>query len=367
MAIDLSAAAIATKSDSPQPKSTATVTRQERIFFVERLTLLLETGHPLHVALQVLQSQSGISRLQRVAADIENDIAQGSSFARALEQHPNVFSKTFTNLVAAGEAGGFLPEVLNELVHMEEKADRLRSTIVSACSYPAFLVTFSVAVVAFVLIVVFPKFEVMFAAIHDQLPKTTLALMWASNMLTEHWAWICIAVVAGIGGIWLWARSVAGMTLIDRAKLRIPVLRTLFAEIYLIYTMRVISLSINHGVSVPEALQACREVVRNREFRALMDDVIKDVHEGKGISSGFGRSPFVPSLAKEMLATGDRAGELALVMRRLADFFDRELSRRLTAFSKVVEPFMLLVMGVVVGVIVTSLILPIFKLSKAVH
>ena len=140
-----------------------------------------------------------------------------------------------------------------------------------------------------------------------------------------------------------------------------------FGELYLTQSMRVIGLSLGHGVSVPDTLKACRDVVRNQEFREFMDKVAVEVNEGRGLSAGFEKSYFLPPLAMQMVAAGEESGNLPLVATRIADFYERELTRRLNLLAKLIEPIMLLVMGVVVGLIVASLILPIFKLSRAVH
>ena len=132
-------------------------------------------------------------------------------------------------------------------------------------------------------------------------------------------------------------------------------------------SMWVLGLSLGHGVSVPDALKACRDVVHNTRFRAFMTSVEAEVQEGRGMTPAFESSDLVPSLAKQLIATGEQTGNLAIVMNRLADFYERELGRKLQTFAKLVEPVMLLVMGVVVGLLVASLILPIFKLSKAVR
>jgi type II secretory pathway component PulF len=250
---------------------------------------------------------------------------------------------------------------------MDEKQQQLNSTLSSALSYPAFLILFSVGVVVFVLVAVFPKFAEMFGRIRDQLPITTIALMWMSDMLRSYWYLIIPAIAGGIGGLVFWFKQPKGMLMLDNAKLTIPGVSKIFIQIYMTRLLRVMSISLGNGVSVLDTLVACREVIRNSKFREYMKEIEIKVTEGKGIAAGFADVPFIPALVKQMINTGEETGNLAKVMGRVADFYDRELSKRVTTLAKLAEPVMLLVMGAVVGIIVSSLILPIFKLSKAVH
>jgi type II secretory pathway component PulF len=342
------------------------VSAKDRKFFIERLALMLDTGSSLHASLESLGQQVDNPRLREILEALQQDVSSGMAFSQAVAKHPQVFSRTYVNLIEAGERAGIMPAVLEQLMEMEDKQMQLRSSLLSAFYYPAFLVCFSVAVVLFVLIVVFPKFGPLFANIADELPPTTLFLMAASNFLRKYWI-LVIAASAVAGFItYRWLSRPEGAATIDRLKLRLPVVREIFAQIYLSQFLRVMGLSLANGVSVPDALQACREIVDNVEFRGFLDRVQRQVHEGKGVSAGFQGTDFVPPLVRQMIATGDESGNVSVVMTRVAVFYEREFMRRLSTLSKLVEPLMLLVMGVVVGLVVASLILPIFKLSRAV-
>ncbi len=338
----------------------------ERVLFTERLALLLETGVPLHAALGSLLQQAGQPQLRRMIATISEDILAGERFSTALGRH-RLFPVTYVNLVAASEAGGFLAEVLAQLVEMDEKEERLRATLVSALSYPLFLMAFSGAVVLFILVSVFPKFSVMFASIHDQLPWTTRVLLAVSDTLTQHGALVGAAVALLCGGGWLLSRRPETAMKIDRLKLRAPLLRDIFARIYLTRLLRVMGISLERGVTILATLEACRAVVPNADVQRFILDLEADVTEGKGIAAGFQNSAFVPVAVQQMIATGEATGTLGRVMSRVADAYDRELTQQLAKLSKLAEPVMLLVMGVMVGTIVSSLILPIFKLSRVAH
>jgi type II secretory pathway component PulF len=338
----------------------------DRMFFTEQLALLLETGESLYGALTTIVKQTENADMRKKVEKIAQDISEGQSFAAALQAHETVFPSTYVNLVAASEKGGFMHEVLQQLLHMDEKREQMRTTLVSAATYPMFLIAFSLAVVVFVLVVVFPKFGDMFASIYDQLPGTTKALMAASDLIRKYW----ILLMAGCGVIFLgarqWLTTEAGTRRVDHMKLHLPGIRDIFTQIYLVQSLQVLSLSLNNGVSVMESLEACRDVVKNSLFRGLIEKVEESVQAGAGVAAGFEGSTFLPDLAKHMLATGEQTGNLGKVSGRICEYYEVQLSKKLDALSKLAEPIMLLVMGVVVGVLVSSLILPIFKLSRAV-
>jgi type II secretory pathway component PulF len=342
------------------------VSSSDRRFFTEQLSLMLETGANLHQALVLLQQQHQLPAMASVIDELVAGVAGGRSFSATLADHPEVFSTTYVNLVAASEGGGFIHEVLAELLRMDEQAEELNNTVRSALSYPAFLSLFSLGVIIFVLVVVFPKFSVMFAKIHDQLPMTTIVLMHASDFLRAYWMQMMAAITAITMLTLQWARKPTGRETIDRLKLTLPGIKHVFMQVYLTQSLRVMSLSLANGVNITDTLIATRDVVRNSLFQRFFVTVEEQVAQGNGIAIGFKQNDLIPLLAQQMLATGEETGNLSKVMSRLADYYERELTKRLKSMSKMAEPIMLMVMGVIVGVIVSSLILPIFKLSRAV-
>ena len=340
---------------------------RERMFFTERLALLLDTGTPLHTALQTLARQASHPDLQRLMTELRDAVSGGATFSQALSRHPAVFPATYVNLIGAAEQGGFLPTALDRLRDMEERREELRSTMVSALAYPGVLAFFSVAVVIFVLVVVFPKFDEIFSLIHDQLPITTRWLMATSDVLRGWWLPILIAIAAATHGASSFLSRPEGQAMLDRFMLATPGLRTIVVQLNVVQLLRVMSLSLGNGVPMVEALRSGRESVSSPHFRAFVADLERNVQEGRGLAVGFEREGLMPDLVKQLVATGDESGQLPVVMSRLADFYEREWRRALGVVAKVAEPAMLLFMGCVVGLIVSSLILPIFKLSRAVH
>lgn len=348
------------------PGSSKRASASDRMFFTEQLALMLETGETLLGALTTIAKQTENTEMQTIIEKVALDISEGHSFAAALAEHDHIFSSTYINLIAASETGGFMHEVLEQLLHMEEKREQLRTTLVSAATYPIFLITLSIAVVVFVLVVVFPKFGDMFQSIHDQLPISTRVLMAASEVMREYWYLLLGAIGVVIVAFRQWLGTEAGAARIDYIKLHAPGIRDIFTQIYLVQVLQVLGLSLNNGVSVMESLEACRDVVKNSLFRGLIVRIEESVQAGAGVAAGLADSTFLPDLARHMISTGEQTGNLGKVVDRISVYYEVQLAKKLDKLAKLAEPIMLLIMGVVVGVLVSSLILPIFKLSRAV-
>ena len=370
MAIETKPAALAAEKKEIPFKSLFArrkISFRERMFLTERLALLLETGGALQPSLQSLEKQTKNPALAAIIGKLADDVMSGQQFSVALAKHPDLFSKTYVKLIEAGEQGGFMAKTLHELQKMEQKKEKLRRTIVAALSYPVFLIIASFAVMVFVLVFVFPKFAILFESIRDQLPVTTIMLMAASDALRHYWYLFLLGLAAAAYFTRQWLRSSAGRLRVDKLKLSLPGIETIFTEIYIVQSLRILSLSLNNGVSLVEAILACHEVTGNSIFTAFMDKLHRYVSEGSSFAAGFVETDFIPDMVGQMIMTGEQSGNLATVMERVADFYERELENRVTLVSKIIEPLMLLLMGVVVGLMVSSLILPIFRLSRAVH
>ncbi len=342
------------------------ISDRDRKFFTEQMALLLETGTPLQQSLQALRRQLDNPAMIEVVEQLSDDIGQGMQFSAALARRPDFFPSTYVSLIAASEDGGFMHEVLEQLLALEEKREQLRQTMVSALSYPVFLLIFALAVVVFVLVVVFPKFADLFSQIADQLPASTAFLMAASDVLKHHWMVLAGGCAGAILAFKVWSGTDSGAYRLDWARLNLPLVRNIYTQMYLVNSLRVLALSLANGVGMMDSLQACKNVVTNRLFREFIGKVEAQVEIGNGVAAGFRNVSFIPPIVEQMIATGEETGNLPKVMSRLADYFENELASKLRTVSRLAEPVMLLIMGGVVGLIVSSLILPIFKLTRVV-
>ena len=348
------------------PKLGGRISAKDRMFFTEQLALMLATGTALYPSLQSIAQQMKSSPMHNTVLEIADGVMNGRSLSEELAAHPRVFTPVYVSLVAASEGGGFLHEVLEQLCSMEEQNAKLKATLVSAFSYPAFLIVFSIFVLAFVLLVVFPKFAELFTAIGDQLPASTKVLMATSNFLLDQWLLVLVGLVGVILAATLWLRTPLGRAFADQTKLSAPLLSRVWQQVYLVLILRVLGLSIQHGVSLVDAVRTSRDVVTNGVVQKFLLGLSETLQQGGRLAQGLGHASWLPDLAKQMLTTAEESGSLAPVMLRLADYYNRELDRLLERFSKMIEPIMLVVMGALVGLLVSSMILPIFKLSSAV-
>ncbi len=373
MAIDFSdsASTSTTKKSSSyltiQLGSASKLTAVHRKFFTEQLTLLLETGNTLHGSLEMLGKQTDHPLMKKLIEDLHEKVTKGQPFSKALKSHRKLFSSTYITLVAAGEDGGYLPTVLSHLLEMEEKREELRSMVISAFTYPVILIVFSIIIVVFVLTSIFPKFTVMFESSGASLPAITQVLMTASDFLMAYW-WLLLFGIVGTG---LYLNMMIKQPLIraklDEKVLIMPVLGSLMTRLYLTHMMRLLNLSLGNGVTLIDALTICKDASSNTAFQRFVQKLVDNVSEGKGLGVGFREAEFIPQLIKQMIQTGEESGKLALVTGRVADYYQRELGKKLNMLSKIIEPVMLLAMGIFVAFIVSALILPIFQLSSTMH
>lgn len=339
----------------------------EVLFFTSQISLMLEIGTPLAGAISTIRDQTENPAFRELIADVLRDIEAGRQLSDAMRRHPRVFDHVFVSMVHAGETGGFLKDILDRLVEIQEKRQVLKTQLRSALTYPAVLCVVAFVVIIFVLVFVLPKFTGFFAGKESILPFTTRFMMSLSASLKAHW-WIYI--LSGVGsaiGLKTALDSKAGQAFMGFAAVKAPYLSRLFTKINTCHMLRTLGNLMESQVSLVEALQVTRSTLSNPYFRSFIDRIVEHVKEGGKFSQPFASFPYTLDSVKKMVATGEEAGNLPKVMLRLAKFYDAEVDREVKNFSSMIEPAALVVMGGVVGLIVSSVILPLFKLSSAIH
>jgi type II secretory pathway component PulF len=282
-------------------------------------------------------------------------------------KYPQIFSDVYVSLIKAGENSGELKDMLDRAVIVKEKQERFMDTLKKAMTYPLILCGVSVAVVIFLLTFVFPRFAVLFEEIADILPASTKLLLYLSKSIRSSWLLAAILLGIFVGGIYAILKSTKGKLMIDKLKLSFPMVKNLFIRIYLVQMMRTLGFLMGCNVPLMEALQITRRGVSNLIFVRFIDETATNLEEGRGMSQAFVDSEFIPESAKQIVKTGEETQNIAKVMLRLSDFYENEIEDQMKKFATIIEPVLLIIMGVVVGGIVMSLILPIFKLSKIAH
>ena len=336
-------------------------------FFTSQLSLMLEIGTPLNSALKTLKDQTENEAFKKLIQSMLQDIEEGRQLSDAMKQHPRVFSSVFISMVKAGETGGFLRDILDRLVEIQEKRQALKAQLRSVLTYPAVLSMVAFLVVVFVLVYVLPKFTAFFEGKESILPFTTRFLMTLSASIKEYW-WIYILSSIGLAlCLKFFKESEIGRALTDRFLVSGPLVANLSNKINTCQFLRILGNLMESHVPLLEALEVTRATIMNRYFMQFIDRIIEHVKGGGRFSQPFATYPYTMESVKKMVATGEEVGSLPKVMLRLAEFYDTEVDRELKNFASMIEPLTLIVMGAVVGLIVSSVVLPLFKLSGMVH
>lgn len=339
----------------------------ELVLFTQQLALLLGTGNSIAPSIGAMASQmrSPIFRqtLERVHARLE----EGIPLSDCLKQHPKVFDALYISIVRAGEASGALRESLDRLAHMLEVERQVKARIREAMTYPMVLTVIMFAVVLFMVFYMVPRFEDIFAEIGDELPLSTRCLLGGMQFLRSRW-WLAIPIlVAAAFTVRRVLTSQAVARVWDRLKLKLPLVGRLFYGAYLYRLFSSLGLLLSSHVPHLEAIDIARHSVRNERFQELFDRLREQVEAGRGVAAAFLEVRFLPEAVQLMISTGEASGALDTVMARLSERYREELESDIRRLSTLIEPVMLVAMGVAVGFIAVSFIMPLFKLSRAVH
>jgi type II secretory pathway component PulF len=326
------------------------VTNREIIFFTNQLALMLEIGTPLNESLAVIQGQVKNPPFRLIVATLLEEVEGGKSLSEALQRHPRTFSPEYISLVSAGESSGQVHQMLNRVMQLQERREAFATALKGSLTYPAVLCLVSVVVVIFMLVFVFPRFETLFSGIEDILPPTTKFLMAVSHYLKEFWyVPLAITGLAWAGLVQL-LKTEQGKLAVDKIKTTLPLLAGLYVKIYLSQFMRTLGFLLGSSVPLLDAF----------------DRIVSNVETGNGVSPAFAETSFVPETVSQMVKVGEESQSVDRVLLRLSDYYEGEIGSDIKKVTTIIEPALLILMGIVVGVIVISLILPIFKLSRVV-
>lgn len=340
---------------------------KDRNVFFRQLANLMQAGMPILRALSTLCEQAETPKLRELMQELHDSVQEGSSLASALEQHPKIFPPMYINLTRAGEAGGMLDEVLWRMVSFGEKDEELRGKAVGAMVYPAFLLIISCVTIFILVSFVFPKFVTIFNDFDASLPFITTIVIGVSSFMGKFW-WIVLAL-AGFAAVGIrgYLRTEVGQENRDRTLLRIPVLKSLIQRYEMAKFARTLGTLFDNGVPVLTALSITADTLSNSLIRRDIKSIQKRVADGESISASLKTSRYFPPLVTNMLAVGEESGRLGDVTQRVADAYDVEVDRAMKAFTALLEPLIIVVMGVVVGFLVIAMLLPMLTLSSQIR
>lgn len=335
----------------------------EQVFFFSQLSLMIEIGTSLTEGLQALADQSRNPAFKEILLAMLKDLQEGRQLSDAMIRYPRVFNRVYVSLTKAGEAGGFLKNSLESIVALIERRQALIAQLRATLTYPVVLCLMAMAVVIFVLVGILPKFMVLFDGKERLLPSSTRVMMALSASLRSYsWAYLIgIAASAFFGTAFF--RGETGQAMKDRFLVTTPLIAPMFNKILTCQLLRTLGSLMESRVPLIEALDITRTTFTNRHFAAFVDQIREHVREGGTLSRVFARNPYVMETVKQMVATGEEVGKLPKVMLRLAEFYDAEIQNDLKIIGSLVEPAALIVIGTIVGLLVSSVILPIFRIA----
>jgi type IV pilus assembly protein PilC len=331
--------------------------------FTRQFATMINAGLPLVKCLNILAEQTESPVLTSVIADVQHEVEMGRSLSEALGKHPESFKQLYTSMVRAGEIGGVLDDVLLRIATTLESEDEIKRKIKSALTYPVAMLCISLLLLAIMLIFVVPIFEKMFKNMGASLPAFTKFIMTISHFLTSIKGVIFILFV--IGGVILlrrWVRTPSGKRRLDALKLRLPVFGVLFHKMSLSRFSRTLGTLVASGVPILQALEITSNTVGNMLVAEAVDNVRAGVKEGDSIARPLGQSPLFPPMVTQMLAIGEETGALDTMLNKVSDFYDSEVASTVEALTSLLEPVLIVFLGLVVGTIVIALYMPIFSL-----
>ncbi len=340
------------------------ITQRDVLFFTQDLHALLEAGLAMDKALSILMDVSEKDKFKQVVAGILKSIEAGNSLSEALANYPKIFSTLYINMTRAGEAGGVLPAVLERLAVFLENSQELREYIISAMVYPIFLVCVGGVSIIIMLTFVIPKFSVIFADMGQAMPLSTKVLLSISNGLRAYW-WLMLGfMAAGVIAIRRYIQTPAGRVKYDRIKLTWPVMGKLVQSVEVARFSRTLGTLIKSGVPILMALQLVREIIANQIIAAALQTVYDRVKEGDSLSSPLEKQSVFPPLAVQMISVGEQTGKLDLMLLRVAENYEKTVRNMIKRLVNLLEPAMILTMGILVGFIVISMLMAVFSMNE---
>ncbi len=345
-----------------QPK----VKESEIIIFARQFSTMIDAGLPLLQCLDILQSQQENPTFKKNLKKIKASVETGETFAGSLKKFPKLFNEFFINMVVAGEAGGSLDIILRRLSAYMEKMSKLKRQVKGAMTYPVVTIIVAIIVVAIILVFVIPVFSSMFSDFGTTLPAPTLFVTALSRFAIGNIGWIAGGTIAALFIIRRVYASKKGRIVMDDMFLRLPVIGILIRKVAVAKFTRTTSTMLSSGVSILEVLDIVSKTSGNKIVEFAILDVKAGIAEGRSMADSLQESGVFPSMVCSMIAVGESTGALDTMMEKIADFYDDEVDQAVKNLTDMIEPFMLVFLGVVVGGLVISMYLPIFTMAGAI-
>ncbi len=365
MVLSLQQKAAATR----QKKTSWSVKETDLVLFTRQLATMIEAGISLVQALTALYEQCDPKRqknLRHVISDVTSRVQGGETFHDSIGKHPRVFNRLFVSMVKAGEAGGLLSEILDRLAGFLEASARLRKKVKSAMTYPVIVISIALLITTFLIVRVVPVFGEIFKDFGAKLPAPTQFLIDLSDFVRARWYFLVVGIGAIVFSLRTFVRSTRGRQLTDRWKLKLPVFGPLIHKICMSRFARTFAQLIRSGVPILEVLDIVGGSAGNHVVEESIKGVSVDVEKGDNLSVALSKKKIFPPMMLRMVAAGESTGRIDGMLEKMADFWDEEIEAMLDAMTSLIEPLLIVFLGVIVGGIVIAMFLPIFKLNEVV-
>lgn len=342
------------------------VKEKEVAIFTRQLATMIEAGLPLVQCLEGLSRQQTNKNFQKVIKEVQEGVEGGSTFSDSLRRHPRVFNELYVNLVAAGEVAGILDNILNRLATYIEKALRLKGQVKGAMFYPAAIVAVAVGVVAVLLLFVIPVFAKMFADFGGKLPGPTLIVIALSDILKNNIIWIIGIIIALVFAFRMWINTSRGRYLFDKTILSFPIIGQLIRKIAVARFSRTLGTMVQSGVAILDALEICARTSGNKIIELALMKARQSISQGKTIAEPLEESKVFPPMVIQMVGVGEATGNLDAMLNKIADFYDEEVDVAVKGLTSLLEPALMVFLGVVIGGLVIAMYMPIFTMATAI-
>ncbi len=342
------------------------VTQKDVILFARQFSTMIDAGLPIIQCLDILHSQQENKTFKKMLRKIKESVEGGMTLAEALKKYPKEFDDLFVNMVAAGEAGGILDVILRRLAAYLEKAAKLKSKVKGALTYPIVVMIIAVLVVAVILVFVIPVFEDMFSDFGADLPAFTQFVMNLSYLVKSKIHYLIGALILFIFAFKRFYNTERGRILVDNMMLRLPVIGMLLRKVAVARFSRTMGTMLGSGVAILEALDIVGKTAGNKTVERAVYKVRAGIAEGRTMAAPLLESGVFPPMVCQMISVGESTGALDAMLGKIADFYDEEVDQAVENLTSLIEPFMLVFLGVVVGGLVISMYLPIFKMAGAI-
>ena len=342
------------------------VKQRDVILFARQFSTMIDAGLPIIQCLDILYSQQGNATFKKMLKEIKESVEGGATLAEALKKFPKQFDSLFVNMIAAGEAGGILDGILRRLAAYMEKAAKLKAQVKGAMTYPIVTLIIAVVVLAVILVFVIPVFEEMFADFGGELPLPTQIVVAMSDMVKSKIVYIIIGLFLFIIAFKKFYGTEKGREVVDKLLLKIPVFGDLLRKVAVAKFTRTMGTMLSSGVNILEALDIVAKTAGNKTVEKAIYSVRKGIAEGRTMADPLAESGVFPSMVCQMISVGESTGALDAMLGKIADFYDEEVDQAVENLTALIEPFMLVFLGVTIGGLVIAMYLPIFKMAGAI-